>query len=199
MGCCRERVASLSPDLLLLLLMNAARADRPLIEENDSRDDKPPKRLCQKPVCKSVNKIKTVMDVSLTRRCSGLAQIEFQLKAETNWEQIIYSNAVTACSNLMNEIKHVIDTLHGGNRWSSVDSSYIQIYWDFKMEEAETGIWMMMSRVEGLKTTKNQSLTTGLKVWWVKVNGVKCTQVKSQGPSRHQKAQPSQLDSCLIC
>lgn len=103
------------------------------------------------------------MDASPTRRCSGLAPIEFQLKAETYWEQIIYSNAVTACSNLMNEIKHAIDTLHGGNCCSSVDSSYIQIYCDLKMEEAETGIWMMMSRVEGLKTNTNQSLEKGFK------------------------------------
>lgn len=178
--------------------MNVARADRPIIEENDSRDDKPPKRLCQKPVYKSVNKIKTVMDVSLTRRCSGLAPIEFQLEAETYWEQIIYSNVVTACSNLMNEIKHVIDTLHGGNCWSSVDSSYVQIYCDLKMEEADTGIWMMMSLVEVLKTNTFQGLTIGLKVRWAGVKGVKCTQVKSQGPSRHWKKPPSQLDRCLI-
>lgn len=138
--------------------MNAARADRPLIEENDSRDDKPPKRLCQTPVYKFVNKIKTVMDVSLTRRCSGLAPIEFQLKAETNSEQIIYSNAVTACSNLMNKIQHAIDMLHGSDCCSSVDSSCVQIYCDLKMEEAGAAIWMRMSRVEGLKTVKSQRL-----------------------------------------
>lgn len=84
------------------------------------------------------------MDVSLTRQCSGLAPIEFRLKAETYWEQIIYSNAVTACGNFMNEIKHAMDTLHGGNRCSSVDSSYVQAYCDLKMEEADAGIWMLM-------------------------------------------------------
>lgn len=167
---CRERVGSLSTDLLLLSLMNAARADRPLIEENDSRDDKAPKRLCQTPVYKSVNKIKTVMDVSLTRRCSGLAPIEFQLKAETYWEQIIYSNPVTSCRNLMKEIKHAINTLHGGNCCSSVDSSYVQIYCDLKMEEADTGLWMLMWRVEGLKTKKNQSLRSVLKERWLASN-----------------------------
>lgn len=146
---CQERVASLSPDLLLLSLMNTAKADRPLIEENDSGEDKPPKRLCQTPAYKSVNKIKTVMDVSLTHRCSGFAQIEFQLKAETYWEQIIYSNAVTACSNFINEIKHAVDTLHGGNCRSFVHLSFDQIYRDLEMEETVTGIWILISMVEG--------------------------------------------------
>lgn len=154
---CRERAASLSPDWLLLLLMNAARADRPLIEENDSGGDKPPKRLCQTPVYKSVNKIKTVMDVSPTRPCSGLAPIGFQLTAETYRGHIIYSNAVTACGNRMKEIKHAIDTqLRGGDCWGSVDLSCVQIYCHSKMEEAVTSIWMLMSEAGGLKTNKNQ-------------------------------------------
>lgn len=92
--------------------MNAAKADRPSIQESDSGGDQPFKRLGQTPVYKSVNKIKTVMGVSLTHRCSGFAQIQFRPGGREN---IVYSNAVSAGNDFIKEIKHAFDTLPGSN------------------------------------------------------------------------------------